>query len=100
MMVRSSEKDAYVPELVLDESLLVDGNLEAAIEKDQVVGTVKLTTESGTDYGYLDGAAGGVEVITTESVERANWFALSLQAVGGFFSTMWTGAVDFVKGLF
>lgn len=100
MMVRSSDKDAYVPELVLDESLLADGKLEAAVEKDQVVGTVKLTTESGTDYGYLDGSANGVEVITTESVERANWFALSLQAIGGFFSTMWTGAVDFIKGLF
>lgn len=100
MMVRSSEKEAYVPELVIDESLLDNGKLEASIEKDQVVGTVNLIKESGSDYGYLDGSASGAEVITTESVERANWFSLSLQAVGSFFSTMWTGAVDFVKGLF
>lgn len=100
MMIRSSEKDAYVPKLVIDESLLDNGKLEASIEKDQVVGTVNLTKESETDYGYLDGSASGVEVITTESVERANWFSLSLQAVGSFFSTMWNGAVDFVKGLF
>lgn len=100
MMVRSSEKDAYIPELVIDESLLDNGKLEASIEKDQVVGTVNLIKESGPDYGYLDGSASGVEVITTESVERANWFTLSLQAVGSFFSTMWTGAVDFAKGLF
>lgn len=100
MMVRSSEKDAYVPELVIDESLLDNGKLEASIEKDKVVGTVNLTKESGSDYGYLDGSASGAEVITTESVERANWFSLSLQAVGSFFSTMWNGAVDFVKGLF
>ncbi|HSJ37028.1 MAG TPA: serine hydrolase [Planococcus sp. (in: firmicutes)] len=100
MMVRSSERDAYVPQLVIDESLLDNGKLEAAIEKDQVVGTVNLTKESGSDYGYLDGSASGAEVITTESVERANWFTLSLQAVGSFFSKMWTGSVDFVKGLF
>lgn len=100
MMVRSNEKDAYVPELVIDESLLDNGKLEASIEKDQVVGTVNLTKESGSDYGYLDGSASGAEVITTESVERANWFSLTLQAVGSFFSTMWTGAVDFIKGLF
>ena len=100
MMVRSSEKDAYKPELVLDESLLTDGELEAAIKKDQVVGTVKLTNEDGSDYGYLDGGANAAEVVTTESVERANWFSLSLQAIGSFFSTMWGGAVDFIKGLF
>lgn len=100
MMVRSSEKDSYVPEFVVDESLLDNGKLEASIEKDQVVGTVNLKKESGSDYGYLNGSAGGVEVITTENVERANWFSLSLQAVGSFFVTMWSGAVDFVKGLF
>ncbi len=100
MMVRSSEKDSYVPELIVDESLLDNGKLEASIEKDQVVGTVNLKKESGSDYGYLNGSAGGIEVITTENVERANWFSLSLQAVGSFFVTMWSGAVDFVKGLF
>nr|WP_235318321.1 serine hydrolase [Planococcus sp. CAU13] len=100
MMVHSSEKDAYVPELIIDESLLDNGKLEASIEKDQVVGTVNLSKESGSDYGYLDGSASGVEVVTTEGVERANWFALSMQAVGNFFSTMWTGALDFIKGLF
>lgn len=100
MMVRSSEKDSYVPELIVDESLLDNGKLVASIEKDQVVGTVNLKKESGSDYGYLNGSAGGMEVITIESIERANWFSLSLQAVGSFFATMWTGASDFVKGLF
>ena len=100
MMVRSSEKDSYVPELIVDESLLDNGKLVASIEKDQVVGTVNLKKESGSDYGYLNGSASGMEVITTENIERANWFSLSLQAVGSFFVTMWTGAVDFVKGLF
>lgn len=100
MMVRTTEKDAYKPELVLDESLLTDGEIEAGVDKDKVVGTVKIVKAEGTDYGYLDSQSAAAEVTTTEKVERANWFSLSMQAVGSFFSTVWVGSVDFVKGLF
>ncbi|HSI66504.1 MAG TPA: D-alanyl-D-alanine carboxypeptidase family protein [Planococcus sp. (in: firmicutes)] len=100
MMVRTSEKDQYKPEFVMDESILTDGQLVAAIEKEQVVGSVRLVNSSGTDLGYLDNESQTAPVIATESVERANWFSLSLQAIGGFFVTMWDGATDFVKGLF
>jgi len=99
MMIRTSDKDSYKPELVLDESVLTDGGLEAAVKKDQVVGTVKLVKEDGEDYGYLNDKASEVNVVTTENVERANWFSLSMQAVGSFFGSMWNGATDFVKGL-
>ena len=100
MVVRTSEKDDYTPELVLDEALMQDGKIEAAIDKDKVVGTVKLAMKEGTDYGFLDEKSDAIQVVTTEKVERANWFSLSMQAVGGFFGTLWTGALDFVKGLF
>lgn len=101
MMIRTSEKDSYIPQLELDQSLLnEDGELEAPIEAGQVVGTVKLTKEDGTELGYLDEAQSPIQVVTTEAVEKAGWFSLSLQAVGSFFSTLWGGAVDFVKGLF
>lgn len=100
MMIRSSEEDSYQPELVLDESLLTDGKLEAPVKEGQVVGSVQLAKADGVDYGYLDGSSPTAEVVTTGSVERASWFSLSLQAVGSFFSTMWGGAVDFIKGLF
>ncbi|MDN7247597.1 D-alanyl-D-alanine carboxypeptidase family protein [Planococcus sp. N017] len=100
MMIRTSDKDSYKPELVIDESLMTDGKIEAEIEKDQVIGTVKLVKEEGKDYGYLNETTDAVEVIATEKVERANWFSLSMQAVGSFMGSMWTGALDFVKGLF
>ena len=100
MMIRTTEKDSYKPELVLDESLLTDGEIEAGVDKDKVVGTVQIVKAEGTDYGYLDSQSAAAEVTTTEKVERANWFSLSMQAVGSFFSTVWVGSVDFVKGLF
>jgi D-alanyl-D-alanine carboxypeptidase (penicillin-binding protein 5/6) len=100
MMIRTSDKDSYKPELVIDESLLADGKLEAAVKKDQVVGTVKITKEGGEDYGYLDEKASAANVVTAEKVERASWFSLSMQAVGSFFVSMWGGATDFVKGIF
>lgn len=100
MMIRTSDKDAYQPELVLDDSLLADGEIEAAIDEGKVVGTVKVAKKEGEDYGFLDEKSGASEVVTTEKVERANWFSLSMQAVGSFFGTLWTGALDFIKGLF
>ena len=39
------------------------------------------------------------EVVTTEAVERENWFSLGLQAIGHFFGNLWSGATDFVRGL-
>jgi D-alanyl-D-alanine carboxypeptidase (penicillin-binding protein 5/6) len=100
MVVRTSEKDDYIPELVLDEALMQDGKIEAAIDKDKVVGTLKFAMKEGTDYGFLDEKSDAIQVVTTEKVERANSFSLSMQAVGGFFGTLWTGALDFVTGLF
>lgn len=100
MMIRTSDKDDYQTELVLDDSLLSEGEIEAAIDKGKVVGTVKVTKKEGEDYGYLDEQSNAAEVVTTEKVERANWFSLSMQAVGSFIGTLWSGALDFIKGLF
>lgn len=100
MLIRTVDKDSYKPELAIDESLLKDGKMEAGVDKGKVVGSVKVAKTEGADYGYLDGESAAAEVATTEKVERANWFSLSMQAVGSFFSTMWVGAVDFVTGLF
>ena len=54
MMVKTSEKDLYVPELTIDESKLKEGSLQAPVEKDTVVGHVKLVKTEGTDYGFID----------------------------------------------
>lgn len=100
MMVKTSEKDLYVPELVIDESKIKDGALEAPIKKDTVVGHVKLVKKEGADYGYIDDKNIGAEVVTTEDVQKAGWFSLTMGAIGNFIGNLWGSAVGFVKGLF
>lgn len=100
MMIRTADKDLYQPELRLDDSVVQDGKLQADVEKDLVVGTLELTTEEGTDYGYLSGSGAKVEVATSESVDRANWASLTMRNAGGFLSSLWDDAGGFVKGLF
>lgn len=100
MMIRTADKELYQPELLLDDSIVQNGKLEAAVEKDAVIGTVKIAKADGTEYGYLSGSAKDIEVATTESVERANWVSLSMRSAGGFLSSLWDDAGGFVKGLF
>jgi len=100
MMIRTADKKLYQPELLLDDSVVQNGKLEAAVEKDAVVGTVEIAKADGTEYGYLSGSAEDIEVATTESVERANWVSLSMRSAGGFLSSLWDDAGGFVKGLF
>lgn len=100
MMVKTSEKDLYVPELVIDESKLTNGALQAPLKKDTVVGHVKLVKTEGTDYGFIDGDNPGAEVVTKDTVEKAGWFALMMGAIGDFFASIWGGATGFIKGLF
>lgn len=100
VMIKTSEKDAYVPKLVLDKKKFKNGSLKAPIKKGTVVGHVELVKKDGTDYGYIDGAISGADVVTSEAVEQAGWFSLMMSAIGNFFVSMWDGATGFVKGLF
>lgn len=100
MMVRTTEKDLYKPEFVLDESKLKDGKLEAPVKKDTVVGYVNMVHQEDKDYGYIDNDQYAGKVVVTESVEKAGWFKLSMRAVGSFFVGVWDSATSFVKGLF
>lgn len=99
-MIKSSEKDLYEPQLVLDESLLKDGALEAPIKKGTVVGHVNIVKKEGEDYGYINANDMGMEVVVTEDVEKAGWFSLAMSAIGDFFVGIWDSATGFVKGLF
>ena len=65
-----------------------------------VVGQVKLVKTEGTDYGFIDSEHLSTDVVTTVAVEKAGWFSLTMRAIGDFFAGIWTGATDFVKGLF
>ncbi len=100
MMVKTSEKDLYKPEFVIDESKLTDGALQAPIEKDTVVGHVELVKTEGEDYGFIESKHTAAEVVTTEAVDKAGWFKLSMRAVGDFFVGVWSSTTGFVKGLF
>jgi len=100
MVVKSSEKDLYTPKLVLDKKKVNNGSLEAAVKKGEVVGQVEIVKSEGTDYGYVTDQTATSDVVTTEAVERANWFSLGLQAIGHFFANLWDGATDFVGGFF
>ncbi|WP_406566428.1 D-alanyl-D-alanine carboxypeptidase family protein [Jeotgalibacillus aurantiacus] len=93
----------FTPELTLDESLLNEnGELTAPIEEGAVVGTISMAGAAG-EYGYLDesmASALEAELVTTESVEKANWFVLSMRAVGGFFGNLWGTITSTVSGWF
>ncbi|SOC44594.1 D-alanyl-D-alanine carboxypeptidase family protein [Ureibacillus acetophenoni] len=95
MLVKSSEKDLYKPKLILEKD-----TLEAEVEEGTVVGKLVIERTEGTDYGYIDGKELAVDVVTTEPVERAGWFSLLFQAIGGFFASIWSGITGFVTGLF
>lgn len=100
MMVKTSEKDLYVPEFTMDESKLKKGSLQAPVEKGAVVGHVKLVKTEGTDYGFIDDENPGAEIVTGDAVEKAGWFSLMMGAIGDFFAGIWNGATGFFKGLF
>lgn len=100
MTVKTNDQDLYTPELVLDESLLTDGKLEAPVEKGTVIGHVNMVRTEGTDYGYIENGQHAGEVIVTESVEKAGWFKLSMRATGSFFASIWGSATSFIKNLF
>ncbi|WP_370314435.1 D-alanyl-D-alanine carboxypeptidase family protein [Guptibacillus hwajinpoensis] len=84
-----------------DQSLLTeDGELTAPIKEGDKVGKVVLKS-TGEDFGYITGDKGSsVPLVATESVEKAGWFTLTMRAIGGFFSGVWTSVADAVKGLF
>lgn len=101
MVVKNGEKE-FKPKLVLDkEKLNKDNQLTAPVKDEEQVGF--LTVEGGDDLGYITekaSANGQVPVVTAGPVEKANWFTLSMRAVGGFFSDIWGGITSTVKGWF
>ena len=101
LLVDRNEKDSYKTKLVIDKSKLNDeGELTAPIKKGEKVGYVTLTPKNGEDYGFINGESIKVKVVAGETVEKANWFVLSMRAVGGFFGDVWDSVASTVKGWF
>ena len=91
----------YKPVLHLDKSLLnKDGKLQAPIKKGQKVGYITIDyTGHNKDLGYLYSPV-KVPVVTSNNVEKANWFVLMFQGIGNFIGGIFSGAIDMIKGLF
>ncbi|SDK23466.1 serine hydrolase [Sediminibacillus albus] len=101
--VKKGEEESYSVTYNIDQDKLnEDGELVAPIEEGETVGTMELAYEGEADYGYITGqeAAQSVDLVTKASVEKANWFALSMSAVGSFFSNIFSSVTDTVKGWF
>ncbi|SFK11971.1 D-alanyl-D-alanine carboxypeptidase (penicillin-binding protein 5/6) [Halobacillus dabanensis] len=101
-IVKNGEEDQYEIEFnISDDQLDEEGNLVAPVEKGQTVGTATLIYNGEEDYGNILSDGGqSVDIITSSAVEKSNWFMLMMGAVGEFFTDIFTGAVDMVKGWF
>jgi serine-type D-Ala-D-Ala carboxypeptidase (penicillin-binding protein 5/6) len=104
MVVKNGEEDQYKPKFVVDKKKLnEDGKLTAPIKEGEKIGYVTLESKDKNDLGYLtDKGANAAKssVVTVEGVEKANWFVLSMRAVGGFFGDIWGSVTSTVKGWF
>ncbi len=102
LVVKNGEKESYKPELVLDKDKLdEDGNLTAPVKKGEKVGYLTLKSEKENGLDFLSGKGGiQVDVVAAESVEKANWFVLTMRGIGGFFGDLWGSISSAVKGWF
>ncbi|MFG6118648.1 serine hydrolase [Thalassobacillus sp. B23F22_16] len=103
-MIKNGEEDKYELNFIVNEDKLNDEDkLAAPIEKGEQIGTVELVYNGENSHGnILDGQQDdkSIPLVATEAVEKANWFMLTLGAIGDFFSDIFTSAVDTVKGWF
>ncbi|MBC1544432.1 D-alanyl-D-alanine carboxypeptidase [Listeria sp. FSL L7-0233] len=80
---------------------LKEKKIEAPVEKGTTVGEMEVSLKDGDDLGYLDGKqTETIDVLTASDVEKANWFMLSAQAVGSFFTGIGSYVSNGVQGWF
>ncbi|OTY26194.1 D-alanyl-D-alanine carboxypeptidase [Bacillus sp. SRB_331] len=93
--VPKGSKDVYKTEFK-------EGNKgqEAPLKKGVALGQMVVTSKDSNDPGFLSGKSLQVDLVTKSEVEEAGWFTRSMRGIGSFFSGMWNGAVDTVKGWF
>ncbi|PGC32949.1 D-alanyl-D-alanine carboxypeptidase [Bacillus pseudomycoides] len=92
VITKKGSKPPYTISTEADKSLSQDGKVVAPIKKDAKVGSLVL--ESTDQYGFLDGNKKmKITAKTTEEVEKANWFILTMRSIGDFFSNIWSKLV-------
>lgn len=95
--VQKGTEENYRIEYKLDEKAFNEnGELVAPIKKGDKVGTAELVFDDGEDFGYiLDGENKvSVDLVTTDDVEKKNWFSLMLGAIGQFFVNLFNNFMD------
>lgn len=101
---KDEEKKDYKPKYVYNKKVLTkDGELTAPIKKGEKVGYMTISHEGENNYGFITSTEGNgamVDLVTTSSVEKANWFVLSMRGIGGFFGDVWQSITGAIKGLF
>lgn len=101
LTVKNGEEENYQPKLVVNEDLLNDqGQLTAPVKKGDVVGYLTVEDKDGNVIEFLNSNEARVDVIASETIEKANWFVLSMRGVGGFFGDVWDSVASTVKGWF
>ncbi|RFU61465.1 serine hydrolase [Peribacillus glennii] len=104
LVTKRDEKGNYQPQVVLNkEKLNKDGELLAPVKKGEKIGYVTVKPKKGQEYGFITREGNNsitVDLVAAEKVEKANWFVLSMRAVGGFFGDVWNGAASTIKGWF
>ena len=103
LVVKNGEEDAYKPSFEIDQDQLTKaGELTAPVEKDHVVGKmiVKYEGEGQALTNIKSDTLSQVDLVTNETVEKANWFVLSMRGIGSFFGGLWGTVSDTVKGWF
>ncbi|WP_373894395.1 D-alanyl-D-alanine carboxypeptidase family protein [Virgibacillus natechei] len=100
--VKTGEEELYSVSYTIDEDYLnEDGELVAPIEEGETVGTAELVYDGETDHGYIfTDNSDTVDLTANDTVEKNNWFMLTLGAIGDFFANLFTSSVDWIKGLF
>ncbi|MTW85782.1 D-alanyl-D-alanine carboxypeptidase [Virgibacillus dakarensis] len=96
------EKKYTIKYHINKDKLNKNGELKAPVKKGEKIGTAEVVFKGKNDYGYIFDANANdtVDIVTTEAVEKDNWFMLLLGSIGAFFSNLFSTIVDTVKGWF
>lgn len=99
--IKKGEDEKYSISYHFDKKKLdKEGNIVAPVKKGEKVGTAELVYD-GKDLGYItEKGKHQVDLVATKSVEKNNWFMLTLGAIGDFFVNIFSSIVDMVKGWF
>ncbi|OPX00496.1 serine hydrolase [Geobacillus proteiniphilus] len=102
LLVKNGEEKQYKPVYVLNKKKMTkEGKLVAPLKKGETVGYMTLEYKGDDALAFLSPDMQKnirVPLVTTAEVEKANWFVLSMRAVGGLFVDLWTSVAKTVKG--